>query len=95
MKSSWNRLPRCPPSHNTPSTPLIVFFDFLRLFEWFVEYIGSNDDARTTLPPNVTTPHAWCEQCLPGQRKPYALVLRPDIAGILGSMVIRLRPCMT
>ena len=41
----------------------------------------------------LTALRAWSKQCLPGRWKPD--VLRPGNVGTLGSMVIRLRPCMT
>ncbi|CAN0286800.1 unnamed protein product [Laminaria digitata] len=41
---------------------------------------------------HLTALRAWCKRCLPGRWKPD--VLRPGIAGVRGSRVIRLRPSM-
>ena len=45
------------------------------------------------LSQHLTALRAWCKQCLPGRWK--ADVLRVSIVGMRGSMVTRLRPCMT
>ncbi|CAN0126745.1 unnamed protein product [Laminaria digitata] len=43
-------------------------------------------------PEHLTALRAWCRRYLPGRWKPD--VLRPGIAGMQGSVAIRLRPCM-
>ena len=58
--------------------------------KWFL--VGCSSPVKR-LAKHLTTPCAWCKQCLPGRPKPD--VLHPGIAGMRGSMIIRLWPYMT